>query len=131
MVTKLDRLARSVVDLSNIVQRLEEKKVDLVVLDQGIDTTTIYGKLQFNILAAIGEFERGLIRERSREGREKAKARGVRFGARPKLTPDEILSLVQDFGTPGLSKRELAELYGISISSVYRLYSENNLPESE
>ena len=130
MVTKLDRLARSVVDLSNIVQRLEEKKVDLVVLDQGIDTTTIYGKLQFNILAAIGEFERGLIRERSREGREKAKARGVRFGARPKLTPDEILSLVQDFGTPGLSKRELAELYGISISSVYRLYSENNLPES-
>ena len=56
VVTKLDRLARSVVDLSNIVQRLEEKKVDLVVLDQGIDTTTIYGKLQFNILAAIGEF---------------------------------------------------------------------------
>ena len=63
VVTKLDRLARSVVDLSNIVQRLEEKKVDLVVLDQGIDTTNIYGKLQFNILAAIGEFERGLIRE--------------------------------------------------------------------
>jgi hypothetical protein len=56
VVTKLDRLARSVVDLSLIVQRLEEKNVDLVVMDQGIDTTTIYGRLQFNILAAIGEF---------------------------------------------------------------------------
>ena len=130
VVTKLDRLARSVVDLSNIVQRLEEKKVDLVVLDQGIDTTTIYGKLQFNILAAIGEFERGLIREHSREGREKAKERGVRFGARPKLTTDEIQTLVQDFHTPGLSKRELAELYGISISSVYRVYGENSIAVS-
>ena len=79
VVTKLDRLARSVIDLSIIVQRLEEKKVDLVVLDQGIDTTTIYGRLQFNILASIGEFERGLIRERSREGREKAIERGVRI----------------------------------------------------
>ncbi len=73
VVTKLDRLARSVVDLSNIIQLLEEKNVDLVVLDQGIDTTTIYGKLQFNILASIGEFERGLITERSLEGRMKAK----------------------------------------------------------
>jgi DNA invertase Pin-like site-specific DNA recombinase len=66
VVTKLDRLARSVVDLSNIVQLLEEKDVDLIVLDQGINTTSIYGRLQFNILAAIGEFERGLIQERSR-----------------------------------------------------------------
>ncbi len=86
MVTKLDRLARSVVDLAGIVQKLEAKKVDLIVLDQGIDTTTTYGRLQFNILAAIGEFERELIKERSMEGRLKAIARGVKFGARPKLT---------------------------------------------
>ena len=127
VVTKLDRLARSVVDLSIIVQRLEEKNVDLVVMDQGIDTTTIYGKLQFNILAAIGEFERGLIRERSLEGREKAKARGVVFGARPKLTSQEIVELLKDYETPGCSKREIAEHYGISTSSVYRLYYENRL----
>ena len=125
VVTKLDRLARSVVDLSLIVQRLEEKKVDLVVLDQGIDTTTIYGKLQFNILAAIGEFERGLIRERSREGREKAKERGVKFGARPKLSDENIQMLLHDFETPGLSKPEIGRIYGISVSSVYRLYYEN------
>ena len=113
VVTKLERLARSVVDLSIIVQRLEEKNVDLVVMDQGIDTTTIYGKLQFNILAAIGEFEqRGLIRERSLEGREKAKARGVVFGAKPKLTSQEIVELLKDYETPGCSKREIAEHSG-------------------
>ena len=81
VVTKLDRLARSVVDLANIVQKFEVKNVDLVVLNQGIDTTSIYGRLQFNILAAIGEFERGIIRERSYEGRMRALARGVKFDA--------------------------------------------------
>lgn len=125
VVTKLDRLARSVIDLSMIVQRLEEKKVDLVVLDQGIDTTTIYGRLQFNILASIGEFERGLIRERSREGREKAIARGVKFGAKPKLSKEDLRQLINDFEAPGCSKTEIAQHYGISRSSVYRLYSEN------
>ena len=61
VVTKLDRLARSVVDLSIIVQRLEEKSVDLVVMDQGIDTTTIYGKLQMKLPAASYGVSRGLI----------------------------------------------------------------------
>jgi DNA invertase Pin-like site-specific DNA recombinase len=125
VVTKLDRLARSIVDLAGIVQTLEAKQVDLVVLDQGIDTTTMYGRLQFNILAAIGEFERELIRERSMEGREKAKARGVKFGAKPKLTQKEIAEMARDFETPGCSKAEIAEHYGICRSSVYRLYAEH------
>ena len=124
IVTKLDRLARSVVDLSNIVQLLEEKDVDLVVLDQGINTTTIYGRLQFNILAAIGEFERGLITERSREGREKAIANGVRFGVRAKLSDEEIDEMVRLFETDELSKNDISEIYAISRSSVYRLYAE-------
>ena len=123
-VTKLDRLARSVIDLSHIVQLLEEKKVDLVVVDQGIDTTTIYGKLQFHILAAIGEFERGLIRERSNEGRQRAIEQGVIFGARAKLSDQEIEELVNDFELTELSRRELAKLYGISRSTLYRLYAE-------
>ena len=71
-----------------------------------------------------------MIRARSREGREKAKERGVKFGARPKLASAEIQSLVQDFKSPGLSKRDLAELYDISISSVYRLYAENSFAVS-
>jgi DNA invertase Pin-like site-specific DNA recombinase len=125
VVTKLDRLARSVVDLAGIVQTLEAKQVNLVVIDQGIDTTTMYGRLQFNILAAIGEFERELIRERSMEGREKAKARGVKFGAKLKLTKKEIQDLIKDFEAPGCSKKEIAEHYGIAKSTVYKLYAEN------
>lgn len=128
VVTKLDRLARSVVDLAGIVQKLETKKVDLVVLDQGIDTTTMYGRLQFNILAAIGEFERELIKERSAEGRIKAIERGVKFEAKPKLRNQEIQALIRDFEAPGCSKTVIAEHYGISRSSVYRLYSENRQP---
>ena len=125
VVTKLDRLARSVVDLSEIVKKLQMKNVDLVVMDQGIDTTTIYGRLQFNILAAIGEFERELIRERSQEGRLKAIQRGVKFGARPKLDPQQLRELVEDYEAPGCSKTEIAEHYGISRASVYRLYRMN------
>ncbi len=125
VVTKLDRPARSVVDLASIVQRLQEKNVDLVVMDQGIDTTTMYGRLQFNILAAIGEFERELIKERSMEDRLKAIARGVKFGAKPKLSKQQIRELIRDFEAPGCSKTEIAEHYGISRSSVYRLYAEN------
>jgi len=125
LVTKLDRLARSVVDLAGIVQKLEARKVDLIVMDQGIDTTTMYGHLQFNILAAIGEFERELIKERSMEGSLKAIARGVKFGAKPKLTKHEISELIRDFEAPGCSKADIAEHYAISRSSGYRLYAEN------
>lgn len=125
VVTKLDLLARSVVDRASIVQKLEQKKVDLVVFDQGIDTTSMYGRLQFNILAAIGEFERELTRERSLECRMRALARSVKFGARPKLTKQEIAGLTNDYETPGCSKTEIAEHYGISRSSAYRLYAEN------
>ena len=124
VVTKLDRLARSVVDMAMIITRLTEKNVDLVVLDQGIDTTTMYGRLQFNILTSIGEFEREIIKERSREGREKALANGVRFGAPAKLTEAEISQLIEDYGSPDVSKKELAEFYGLSRSSVYRIYKE-------
>ena len=124
VVTKLDRLARSVVDLSNIVQFLERKDVDLVVLDQGIDTTTIYGRLQLNILGAIGEFERGLIKERSMEGRMRAIAKGVRFGVRAKLSDEDIQEMVRLFETDELSKADIGEIFEISRSSVYRLYAE-------
>lgn len=85
----------------------------------------MYGRLQFNILAAIEEFERELIWERSMEGREKAIARGVKFGAWPKLAKKEIQDLIKDFEAPGCGKTEIAEHNGISRSSVYRLYAEN------
>lgn len=121
VVTRLDRLARSVLDLSQITAEIAAKKVDLVVLDQSIDTGSPTGRLLFHMLAAIGEFERDLIKERASEGIARAKAAGIRFGAKPKLTPAEIGALKVDFSIPTSNRRELARRYGISRASVYRI----------
>lgn len=121
VVSRLDRLARSVADLAEITRTLETKRVDLVVLDQSIDTTSPAGRLLFHILGSIAEFERELIRERAFEGRARAKADGVKFGARPKLTMKQLKELQSEFATPGASKKEIAAKFGISRSTAYRL----------
>ena len=83
-VMKLDRLARSTRHLTQLAAELEALGVDLIVTDQGIDTSTPAGRLLFNMLAAIGEFELDLIRERTRAGLRAAKRRGRRLG-RPRV----------------------------------------------
>jgi DNA invertase Pin-like site-specific DNA recombinase len=83
VVTRLDRLARSVTDLRNIVDQLEAKGVGFRVLRQEIDTTTSSGRLMLNMLAAFAEFENDLRRERQRDGIEKARAAGVYKGRPP------------------------------------------------
>ena len=75
----------------------------------------------FHMLAAIGEFERELIQERSQEGRAKAREAGVRFGRPPKLTEKQLKRLHIDFHTSDASKSDIANNYGISKSSLYRL----------
>ena len=122
IVTKLDRLARSVYDLHKIAQQLKEKQADLVVLDQGdINTTTKYGKLIFTILGAVAELERDLILERTAEGRAKAKAAGVHMGRRATLSPAQLANLKKDAKKWGGTMAELGEKYGLSRASVYRL----------
>lgn len=121
VVTKLDRLARSAVDLGKIAALLEDKKVDLVVLDQKIDTSSPTGRLMFTMIGAFAEFERDLISERCREGVLKARARGVRFGRPPKLSAGDLKSLREEFESGVLGKTELAQKYGISRQSIYRL----------
>src|SRR5579859_2100130 len=82
VVTRLDRLARSTLHLCQIAAELEGKHVDLQVLDQNINTHDATGRLLFHVLAAIAQFETELRAERQREGIQKAKERGVRFGKR-------------------------------------------------
>ena len=120
-VMRLDRLARSVRDLSQIAAEIADKKVDLVVLDQLIDTGSPAGRLLFHTLAAIGEFERDLTKERAAEGIARAKAAGVKFGAKPKLTPAEIAALRNEFNIPGTDRTALARRFGISRATLYRL----------
>lgn len=115
---KLDRLARSTHHLVTMVREFESLGVDLVVLDQAIDTTTPSGRLLFHVLAAIAEFERDLIRDRVVAGLRRAQALGRRIG-RPRryhVDPDEARRLL---GT-GLSVRAMARGLGVHPSAVSR-----------
>src|SRR5271165_7481382 len=86
-VTRLDRLARSTRDLLNTLAVIADRKAGFRSLgDTWADTTTSHGRLMLTVLGGLAEFERDLIRARTAEGHERAKARGVRLGRRPKLT---------------------------------------------
>jgi DNA invertase Pin-like site-specific DNA recombinase len=89
-VTRLDRLARSIRDLLNTLAAITGKGAGFRSLgDAWADTTTSHGRLMLTVLGGLAEFERGLNRTRTSEGRERAKARGVKMGRKPKLTPHQ------------------------------------------
>ena len=120
VITKLDRLVRSTYHLTQIAEELKQKGVDLVVLDQNIDTSTPTGKLLFNVLASIAEFETEIRKERQMEGIAKAKEKGVLFGRKPKLQDQEIEGLRREREN-GVKISDLMSKYSISKASVYRL----------
>jgi DNA invertase Pin-like site-specific DNA recombinase len=118
VVTKLDRLARSMLDLMTIKARLDTKGIELRILAMNLDTSTPTGKLMMNVLGSVAQFEREMMLERQREGIAKAKAEGKYRGRAPtaRAKTDEILDLRgQGFGATAIA-REL----GISVRSVYR-----------
>jgi DNA invertase Pin-like site-specific DNA recombinase len=119
VVTKLDRLARSIRDLCDIVDRLEAKGACLRILGMGLDTCTANGRLMLNVLGSVAQFEREIMLERQREGIAKAKAEGRYKGRAPTARDqsDRIMSLVNQ----GWSRPKIAEELGISERSVYRV----------
>jgi DNA invertase Pin-like site-specific DNA recombinase len=121
-VVKLDRLARSVRHLTALGAELEALGVDLVVLDQGLDTSTPAGRLLFNVLGAIGEFELDLIRDRTRAGVEAARRRGKRIGRPPALDRDQ-LARARRMRDAGRSFSEVAEVLGVGRSTIHRALS--------
>ena len=116
VVTRVDRLARSVLDLQTIVCDLKEKNVALKATEQPIDTTTSAGKCFLDMLGVFAEFETNLRRERQLEGIAKAKERGVYKGRPPKIDQSKIKELASQGFKPTKISREL----GISRASVYR-----------
>lgn len=119
VVTRLDRLARSVKHLGDLIEQLEAKKVGLRILNMSLDTSHATGKLMLNVLASVAQFERELMLERQREGIAKAKADG-KYKGRPKKL-HKLVGKVLDLEAQGATKREIAELLEISERSVYRL----------
>jgi DNA invertase Pin-like site-specific DNA recombinase len=125
VAVRLDRLARSTRELLEIAQGLESRGVDLVVLDQAIDTSTPAGKLMFAVLAAIAQFERDLIRERTLDGLARAKAQGKVGGRRPTIAGQKA-QLVKRLAAEGQSIRQIAASIDASPSAVHRLLSKAN-----
>jgi DNA invertase Pin-like site-specific DNA recombinase len=120
VVTKLDRLGRSVRNLKQVADELEARKVGLRALSQGIDTTTSGGRLFFHMLAAIAEFEHDLIVERTRDGLAAARARGRRGGARPKMTPTRVQQARAMYDAGGHTVQEIADTFGVTRPTIYR-----------
>ncbi|MCO5193107.1 MAG: recombinase family protein [Anaerolineae bacterium] len=119
VVTRLDRLARSTLHLCQIAAELDEMGVALNVLDQNIDTNDATGRLLFNMLGAISQFETEIRAERQMDGIEKAKERGVQFGRKKRLTPAQVTEL-QRKRHSGVLIKELMKEYDLSKASVYR-----------
>ena len=119
IVTKIDRLARSVADLLTIIHSLEQKKVAIRILNLGMDTETPTGKLMLTVLAGVAQFEREIMLERQREGVAKAKAAGKYKGRKP--IPSDIQRKVKDLVKEGVSKAEISRQLNIGEASVYRI----------
>lgn len=119
VVTRLDRFARSTLHLCQLAEQLQKKRVNLQVLDQSIDTGDATGRLLFNMLGAIAQFETEIRAERQMDGIQNAKARGVKFGRKKQLTQSQCSELRQK-RADGVLIKTLMEEYNLSKASVYR-----------
>ncbi len=120
VVTKLDRLARSLPDARDIVAELTAREVKLSLGGSVHDPTDPVGRLLFNVLAMVAEFESDLIRMRTREGMKVARAKGRLRGKKPKLSPRQESHLVELHHAGAHRSAELAELFSVARSTVYR-----------
>lgn len=121
VVTRLDRLARSTRDLLNVLAAVTERAAGFRSLkDVWCDTTTPHGRLMLTVLGGLAEFERELICARTGEGRERATARGVRFGRPLKLTPHQKREALERVNA-GDAVVDVARTYGVDRATIYRL----------
>ncbi len=128
VVTKLDRLARSLPDARDIADDLAARKVKLSIAGSVHDPTDPVGKLLFNVLAMVAEFEGDLIRMRTREGMKIAKAKGKLRGKQPKLSPAQEKHLVNLYRQGTHTTTEIAELFDVARSTVYRAIQRSGPP---
>jgi len=119
-VWKLDRLARSLKQLIETVEGLEQRKIGFKSLTEAIDTTTSGGRLIFHIFAALAEFERSIIRERTLAGLSAAKARGARPGRKPSLDADDLSAAKALLQKGHLTVEEVARRMNVAPSTLYR-----------
>lgn len=128
VVWKLDRLTRSLGDLLRILKRLEDAGAGFRSLTEAIDTTTPVGRMLMQVLGSFAEFERAMLRERTKLGIVRARAEGRVGGNRSSLTPKQqaqALKMVDE----GMSQSEVAEVFAVHRSTICRLVSERRVLE--
>ena len=118
LVWSIDRLGRSLQNLVELLNDLQSMRVDLMFLQQGMDTSTSSGRMMFSIFGALAEFERNLIRERVIAGQNRAKARGVKMG-RPSKMNDGLRSAIQLLRENGMGIKQIAKEVGVGVGTVY------------
>jgi DNA invertase Pin-like site-specific DNA recombinase len=134
IVTKLDRLGRSLEHLIELSNQLQARGVDLVVLDQGIDTSTALGRMFFQILGSIAEFEHALMSERTMDGLAAARARGRTGGQKPKLGPRQVRlarQMYDELGDDGKrthTVQQIADEFGVTRPTIYRHLAKPTAP---
>jgi DNA invertase Pin-like site-specific DNA recombinase len=130
VITRLDRLGRSLKDLLSIVTELDSMGVNLEVLEQKIDTTSAEGRLFFHMVAAFAEFERELMRSRTLDGLEAARARGRVGGRKGKLSQSQI-AMIRKMHKEGDYIKHIAEIFEVSRPTIYRILENEASSESK
>lgn len=125
VITRLARAARSLKHLLELAETLRDRGIDLVVLKQGIDTSTPTGRLAFHMLGAIDEFQRELIVEGTHEGLEAARSRGRTGGRRPTLTDTQIRMARQMYDSEEYTVQQIADTFNTSRATVYRALTDD------
>lgn len=121
VVWRLDRLGRSLPDLVRIVAELERRGIGFESLSEKIETDSAAGKLVFHVFAALAEFERNLIRERTHAGLAAARARGRAGGRKPKLDADQVREIKRLMTDPSISVSQIAARYKVSRTTIYKV----------
>jgi len=124
LVTRLDRCSRNTLDLYKILELLNSKKVSFKATEQEFDTSTSTGKLMMGLLSVIAEFETDLRAERQAEGIKSALARGVKFGAKRKMTDEQVAEAMELQKKGEMTNQQIADMFGVGRSTLLRYISE-------
>ncbi len=127
VIESLSRLGRSTKDLIELVELFKAREVQLVSLKEQIDTSTSTGKLLFTLMAALAQFERDVLADRTREGLKAARARG-HFGGRPKTDARKLAQAVKLYNAGQHTVKEIEELTGVKRSTLYRAVGKGQQP---
>lgn len=130
-IYKLDRLARSLKDLLQIIDHIQAAKCALASVTESIDTSTPVGKLMLNVLGSFAEFERGLIRERAIAGQAAAYSRGIRWGGQtPAMSAHDAQHVYECYKSGHFTITLLADIFGVSESSIWRVIWRKDKPDA-